>query len=208
MGGAANVLKQSKASFDNGDYRWVAEVRSHLVAAEPKNAAARSLLAQTYDQLGYRAESTAWRNAYLTGAYELRHGEQKQGVNQANATELLNQTAPEQFMQMFQVALNGPDAEDVMLNIRFNFRDVGEQYTVTVENAVLTYRKGATGKTLDATLTLTRPMLVKLVTKQVGIKEVLTSPAIKVGGSTLDLIKFFSLLDKPDLVFPIVTPKG
>lgn len=57
-------------------------------------------------------------------------------------------------------------------------------------------------------MTLTRPMLVKLVTKQVGIKEVLTSPAIKVGGSTFDLIKFFSLLDKPDLVFPIVTPKG
>ena len=208
MGGAANVLKQSKASFDNGDYRWVAEVRSHLVAAEPKNAAARSLLAQTYDQLGYRAESTAWRNAYLTGAYELRHGEPKQGVNLASATELLNQTAPEQFMQMFQVALNGPDAEDVTLTIRFNFRDVGEQYTVTVENSVLTYRKGKAGKTPDASLTLTRPMLVKLVTKQVGIKEVLTSPDIKAGGSTLDLIKFFSLLDKPDLVFPIVTPKA
>lgn len=208
MGGAANVLKQSKSSFDNGDYRWVAEVLSHLVAAEPKNAEARSLLAQTYDQLGYRAESTAWRNAYLTGAYELRHGEPKQGVNLASATELLNQTAPEQFMQMFQVALNGPDAEDVTLNIRFNFRDVGEQYTVTVENSVLTYRKGETGKRADATLTLTRPMLVKLVTKQVGIKEVLTSPDIKADGSTLDLIKFFSLLDKPDLVFPIVTPKA
>lgn len=111
-------------------------------------------------------------------------------------------------MQMFQVALNGPDAEDVTLNIRFNFRDVGEQYTVTVENSVLTYRKGEAGKTADATLTLTRPMLVKLVTKQVGIKEVLTSPDIKVSGSTLDLIKFFSLLDKPDLIFPIVTPKS
>lgn len=208
MGGAANVLKQSRASFDNGDYRWVAEVLSHLVAAEPKNAEARSLLAQTYDQLGYRTESTAWRNAYLTGAYELRHGEPTQGVNLASATELLNQTAPEQFMQMFQVALNGPDAEDVTLNIRFNFRDVGEQYTVMVENSVLTYRKGEAGKTPDATLTLTRPMLVKLVTKQVGIKEVLTSPDIRVGGSTLDLIKFFSLLDKPDLVFPIVTPKA
>lgn len=208
MGGPANVLKQSKASFDKGDYRWVAEVLSHLVAAEPKNAEARSLLAQTYDQLGYKSESTAWRNAYLTGAYELRHGEPRQGVNLASATELLNQTAPEQFMQMFQVALNGPDAEDVTLNIRFNFRDVGEQYTVTVDNSVLTYRKGEAGKTADATLTLTRPMLVKLVTKQVGIKEVLTSPDIKVSGSTLDLIKFFSLLDKPDLVFPIVTPKA
>ena len=33
------------------------------------------------------------------------------------------------------------------------------------------------------------------------------SPDFKVSGSTLDLIRFFALLDKPDLVFPIVTPK-
>lgn len=211
MGGAANVLKQSRASFDAGDYRWVAEVLSHLVAAEPKNVEAKSLLAQTYDQLGYRAESSAWRNAYLTGAYELRHGGPEQGVNLASATELLNQTAPEQFMQMFQVALNGPDAEDVHLTINFDFKDVGEkgeQYVVTIDNAVLHFRKAAPEKSANATLRLTRPMLVKLLTKQAGIKELLTSPDFKVSGSTLDLIRFFALLDKPDLVFPIVTPKA
>ena len=208
MGGAANLLKQAQVSFDAGDYRWVAEVLSHLVTAEPKNVAARSLLAQTYDQLGYRAESTAWRNAYLSGAYELRHGEPEKGVNLANATGLLNQTAPEQFMQMFQVALNGPDAEDVALTINFDFRDVNEQYVVNIENAVLRFRKAPPAKNANATLALTRPMLVKLVTKQVGIKDVLTSPDLKISGSTLDLIKFFSLLDKPDLVFPIVTPKA
>jgi alkyl sulfatase BDS1-like metallo-beta-lactamase superfamily hydrolase len=158
-----------------------------------KMSEARSLLAQTYDQLGYRAESSAWRNAYLTGAYELRHGEPRQGVNLANATELLNQTAPEQFMQMFQVALNGPDAEGVNLTINFNFRDVGEQYVVTIENAVLHFRRGPAVKNANATLALTTPMLVKLVTKQVGIKDVLTSPDLKVTGSTLDLIRFFCI---------------
>ena len=42
---------------------------------EPDNAAARELLARCYDQLGYRAESGPWRDVYLSGAYELRHGE-------------------------------------------------------------------------------------------------------------------------------------
>jgi len=111
-------------------------------------------------------------------------------------------------MQMFQVALNGPDAEDVALTINFDFRDVNEQYVVNIENAVLRFRKAPPAKNANATLALTRPMLVKLVTKQVGIKDVLTSPDLKISGSTLDLIKFFSLLDKPDLVFPIVTPKA
>lgn len=208
MGGGANVLKQAQASFEAGEYRWVAEVLNHLVASEPNNTQAKSLLAQAYDQLGYRAESSAWRNAYLSGAYELRHGAPEHGVNLASATDLLNQTAPEQFMQMFQVALNGPDAEDVSLTINFDFRDVGEQYVVTVENAVLHYRKGSPMKNANAMLALTRPMLVRLVTKQVGIKDVLTSPELKVSGSTIDLIRFFALLDKPDLVFPIVTPKS
>lgn len=211
MGGADHVLKQAQASFDAGDYRWVAEVLSHLVAAEPDHSAAKSLLAQTFDQLGYRAESTAWRNAYLSGAYELRHGTPAQGVNLANATELLNQTAPEQFMQMFQVALNGPKAADLNLVINFDFRDVGkggEQYVVTVNNSVLNYRRAAPAKNANATLSLTRPMLVKLVTKQLGIKDVLTSPDLAITGSTLDLIRFFALLDKADPVFPIVIPKA
>lgn len=208
MGGAESVLKQATSSFEKGDYRWVAEVLSHLVAAEPDNKAGKALLARTFDQLGYRSESSAWRNAYLTGAYELRHGAPKNGVNLANASDLLNQTSPEQFMQMFQVALNGPKADDVDLVINMQFKDVGEQFAVTVRNSVLRYRKGAVARDADATLVLTRPMLVRLMTKQAGIKDVLTSPELKASGSTLDLIQFFSLMDKPDLVFPIVTPKS
>ena len=38
------------------------------------NQAARELQADALEQLGYQAESATWRNAYLTGAQELRHG--------------------------------------------------------------------------------------------------------------------------------------
>ena len=34
MGGADNVLRQAKESFDQGDYRWVAEVVNHVVFAD------------------------------------------------------------------------------------------------------------------------------------------------------------------------------
>ncbi len=36
------------------------------------------LLAKTYDQLGYQAQSGPWRDAYLTGTYELRNGAPEQ----------------------------------------------------------------------------------------------------------------------------------
>ena len=41
--------------------------------ADAGNAKARALLAKTYDQMGYQAESAIWRNMYLTGAQELLH---------------------------------------------------------------------------------------------------------------------------------------
>lgn len=61
----------ARASYDKGDYRWVATLLDHLVFAEPQNMEARRLLADTYTQLGYQAESGPWRNFYLTGARDL-----------------------------------------------------------------------------------------------------------------------------------------
>ena len=48
------------------------EILDKLVFAEPDNQAARAALASAYDQLGYQAESGAWRNYYLAAAATLR----------------------------------------------------------------------------------------------------------------------------------------
>ncbi|PDW00519.1 hypothetical protein A9Q02_21710 [Candidatus Chloroploca asiatica] len=42
MGGADNLLTQARASFEKGEYRWVAQVVNHLVFADPDNQAARA----------------------------------------------------------------------------------------------------------------------------------------------------------------------
>ena len=62
------------SDFAKGEFRFVAQAVSHLVFADPDNQAARALLADTFEQLGYAAESATWRNAYLFGAQELRQG--------------------------------------------------------------------------------------------------------------------------------------
>ncbi|MCL2085308.1 MAG: MBL fold metallo-hydrolase, partial [Oscillospiraceae bacterium] len=73
MGDPNEVLKLAYRDFENGEYRWVAEITSILVFADPSNTAARYLGADALEQLGYQAESGTWRAAYLTGAQELRH---------------------------------------------------------------------------------------------------------------------------------------
>ena len=69
MGGADAVLDRARASFAEGDYRWVVEVVNHVVFADPDNEAARLLQADALEQLGYQSESGPWRDFYLRGRW-------------------------------------------------------------------------------------------------------------------------------------------
>jgi alkyl sulfatase BDS1-like metallo-beta-lactamase superfamily hydrolase len=68
MVGADEVLRKATQAFDNGEYRWVAEVMNLVVFVEPQNEAARAMQADALEQLGYQAESGPWRNFYFSGA--------------------------------------------------------------------------------------------------------------------------------------------
>jgi alkyl sulfatase BDS1-like metallo-beta-lactamase superfamily hydrolase len=69
MGGAHAVVAKARESLGAGDFRWMAEVVNHVVFAQPDHAAARELLADTYEQLGYGAECGTWRTWYLSGCH-------------------------------------------------------------------------------------------------------------------------------------------
>ncbi len=45
MGGEDKVIAQARQSYEQGDYRWVAEVMKHVVFANPQSAAGKALLA-------------------------------------------------------------------------------------------------------------------------------------------------------------------
>lgn len=71
-GSAENVLKLAKEDFENGRYEEAAKAAGYVVFAEPNNLEARYLEADAFEQLGYSSESSVWRNAYLSGASDLR----------------------------------------------------------------------------------------------------------------------------------------
>ncbi len=61
-GGKDAVIDKAQADFDKGNYRWVAEAFKHVAFANPQSKRGKALLADTYEQLGYRAESGPWRS--------------------------------------------------------------------------------------------------------------------------------------------------
>ncbi|MCD3105050.1 hypothetical protein GFK09_23235, partial [Salmonella enterica subsp. enterica serovar Enteritidis] len=110
MGGADAILQKAKADFDQGNYRWVAQVVSKVVFADPNNQNARNLEADALEQLGYQAESGPWRNFYLTGAQELRNGVVKGPTPNTASPDTVRAMTPEMFFDFLAVHINGEKA--------------------------------------------------------------------------------------------------
>lgn len=204
-GGADKAVAAAQTAFDNGDYRWAAELLNHVVFADGDNKPARELLARAYDQLGFVAEASTWRNSYLTAAAELRGGPPKQGINRAAFIDMLSQTPIERFLEAMAASLNGPAAEGKDLKINLVLTDTKESYVLWIENAVLHHRRAEAAADANATLTLTKTFFVRMMAGTAGAKDMLTSDEIKVTGSKIDLARFLSLIDKAPGTFPIVT---
>ncbi len=206
MGGIDRVVAAAQSAFDRGEYRWTAELLNQAVFAQPDHKAAKELLARTYDQLGYVAESGSWRNEYLTGAYELRNGPPQKGQDRTMVLDMLARTPIEPILDAMAAGLDGPAAEGKNFRVNLVFTDLKESYRLWLENAVLHHRKGPADAKADVTLMLTKTMFLKIMTGSAKAKELLFGDELKIKGSRVDLVRFLTLFDKVKGVFPIVTP--
>jgi alkyl sulfatase BDS1-like metallo-beta-lactamase superfamily hydrolase len=206
MGGAAAVRAKASEAFARGDYRWTATLLNHAVFADPNDGEARALLARTYDQLGYQAESGPWRDIYLSGADELRHGVTKSAISPRAAGELLRHVPPAMFLTAMAASLDGPAAAASNGTFNFIFTDVDQSFVLTLEHGVLHHRQAAPDPRAAATVRLTRALLVKLVTGEAGLRDLVFSDELAVDGSRLELLGFLRLLGRPSGDFPLVTP--
>ena len=206
MGGAQNVLQQAEASFAKGEYRWVAEVLNHLVMAEPDNAAGRALLARAYEQMGYQAESGPWRDYYLTAAQELRIGQVIDQSSIVSSIEFLKHTPADRLLAALAVRLNGPKADGERLAFNFTFSDVGSNFVVLLDNSVLHFEEAPPDETANGSLTITREAWLRLSLGGKAAFDAIMSDDLSYDGDKLALVRFFTLIDKPDTNFEIVIP--
>ena len=205
IGGADKAVSAAQAAFDQGDFRWAAELLNHAVFGAPDNKAAKELLARTYDQLGYMAEAATWRNSYLTAAAELREGPPKTGIDRSSLIDMLHQTPIERFLEAMAAGLDGPAADGKNLKINLVLTDTQESFVLWIENAVLHHKKAPPAADGNATLTLTKPIFIKMMAGTAGIEDTLLSDELEIGGSRIDLVRFFTLIDSAPGTFAVVT---
>jgi len=205
MGGAERVIELARRSFEEGDYRWVAEVVNHVVFAEPENETARELQADALEQLGYGAENATWRNFYLVGAGELRGGGSGTPT-EARPLDILAHLSVEQILDGMKVRLDGPRAWGKRLAIGWQVTDPDERRLLTVENGVLNHRPWKPGAEAEATLVIERRALNEMLAGTADLAELAQSGRLRVEGDGEKLGELLGLLEEPDPSFAIVTP--
>ncbi len=208
MGGADAVLERARADFAQGEFRWVAQVMKDLVFAEPGNIPARGLGADALEQLGYQAESATWRNAYLQGAQELRHGLVKLSGRAVMGGDTLAGLATDAFFDLMAIRLDPTRAGDRRVCVNWTFTDRGERVQQTLRHATLTHRMDAAAPDADASVETTRATLDAITLKQTTIPEALASGKLKIGGDAAKLAMLMAALDQdqPTFMFDILLP--
>ena len=205
MGGEAAVIKKAQSSFDNGEYRWVAEVMKHAVFANPKSKAAKELLADTFEQLGYQAESGPWRSVYLQGAHELRNGVPSAGGTLTATPDTIRAMTPDLLFDYLSVRLDSAKAEGKLININIDFTDLKSKYTLTVENAVLHHSKNQVKKP-DVSLVMSMEAMNSIQLKEFTFDEAIENGTVKISGDVKQFKEFLGMLDDFNFWFNIVTP--
>lgn len=205
-GGAETLLGTVRAAYDEGDYRWAAELGSHLVFAEPGNRDAALLQADILEQLGYQCENPAWRNEYLMGAQELRGGVRDLGKIELATLDVLAAMSPEMIFDYMGIKLDGSRAAAASLRIHWTITDTGTTYALELRNGVLIYTAGKTLDAPDATVNSMKAALAAATFGSSSVADAVKSGDITVDGSYEPLVQLFGLLEDFEFWFPIVRP--
>ena len=206
MGGADAVVERARPCFEAGDYRWVAEVLNHVVMAEPDHIQGRALLADTLEQLGFQSESAPWRNFYLSGALELRHGLPETRAFQASGGIAAGMPI-ENFIQVLAVRLLPAAVAGRRIRLQLHFSDLDCSYLLVIENSVLNYFKDRLDDAADATLTLSALNFKRLLMGLSSAPQLITEGQLEIAGDPETLLGLKTLFDQFPRRYPLVTPR-
>jgi alkyl sulfatase BDS1-like metallo-beta-lactamase superfamily hydrolase len=207
MGGASAVLARARQDFAKGEFRWVAQIMKEVVYAEPENKEARALCADALEQMGYQAESATWRNAFLYGAQELRHGVFQMSGRIMLGADTLAGLSTDVFFDMLAIRIDPAKAAGQFMIVNWRFTDRDEKLSLTLSNCTLTHRLGAWSAIAAASVTTTRGTLDTLILGKTSIREALGSGALRIEGDASRLAALFAMLDPPSgMMFDILMP--
>ena len=203
LGDADKVLEMARADYAKGEYQWVAEITNALVFADPTNQDARYLCADALEQLGYQAESGAWRNAYLVAALELRNGTENYPQTGRIGVGTTAQGMDAQTMLDYMgIMLDAEKLADRSFTVHLKLEG-DEDYLLKIHHGVLLYYKGVSEEGADLTLSTVRAGILAIAN---GDSESIEKLVTVEGGDQALFTAMCESMTAPALYFHIVEP--
>ncbi|MGW6123391.1 alkyl/aryl-sulfatase [Nocardia sp. NPDC055165] len=206
MGGADEAIAKARKSYDEGDFRWVAQVLNYVIFADPDNAEAKALQADTLEQLGFGAENGTWRNFFLMGAYELRNGNVGTPLATSSA-DISAALSVEQLFDAIALRVDGPRAWDARIVIDWRITDSGTVHRTELRNGLLVhFDVEGEPPPAQTTFTLTEADLRAALLGGQDLGKMIGDGRVTAEGDPTKLAELVGYLDAPDPDFAIVTP--
>lgn len=206
MGGADEVIAKARKYYADGDFRWVAQVLNYVIFADPDNAEAKALQADTLEQLGYGAENGTWRNFFLMGAYELRNGNIGTPLT-SSSNDIAAALSVEQVFDAIALRIDGPRAWDAKITIDWRFTDSGTVHRTQLRNGLLVhFDVEGDLPPADTTFGLTEADLRGALLGGQDLGKMIGDGRVTVAGDPAKLAELVGYLDAPDPDFAMVTP--
>lgn len=204
MGGAAKVMARARALHDEGKYLLAQELANKLVQAEPRNQAAKELLADIFEQIGYQQENPGLRNSYLSGAYELRSGIPQGAMANSSSPDVIRAMSTELFLNFLAIRMDGRKAEGQRFTINLVTPDNGEKFVIDLENATLTNLAGFQSPKPDLTLTINRRDLEQTMMGAKKLEAQIADGTAKVQGDVSVLARLAAMMVDFDPRFEVM----
>jgi alkyl sulfatase BDS1-like metallo-beta-lactamase superfamily hydrolase len=204
MGGADKILARGQELHNEGKYLLASEIVNKLVQAEPQNQAAKDLLADIFEQLGYQQENPGLRNSFLAAAYELRTGIPQGETANSASPDVVRAMSTELFLNFLGIRMDSRKAEGMRFTINLITPDNGEKFVVELENATLTNIKGFLAKKPNLALTINRSDLELTMMGKKTLEAQIADGTAKVDGDTNILKQLASTMVDFDPRFEIM----
>lgn len=204
MGGAEKILPKGKILIAQGKYRYATEILNKLVYAEPANQAAKDLLADAFEQLGYQAESPSLRNCYLSAAKELRDGIRPLGPINPKPPDAIHGTPTGLLLDALAIQVDSRKAEGMKFKFNLIHPDTGEKFIVEMSNATLTHMAGYQAKDADLTITLNRADMEDIMLGKTKLAELAKAGKAKLDGNPAVLKQLAAACEMYDPMFQIM----
>ena len=210
MGGSDKILAKGRELLDQGKYLLATEILNRLVFAEPQNQAARNLLADAYEQLGYQAESTSVRNSYLQGAFELRNGLPGGLPPRTTGPDVVRAMSTDMWLDFLGISIDPKKADGLRFTINLVTPDNGEKYAIEMSNGTLTNIEGVQAKNPDLTITVDRADLNRVMMGVATFDQLIADGKAKFEGDRkpFDQVRALLVPFTPDFeILPGTAPK-